>query len=71
MISVETILAKVTELRQTLASESLASPLLDHGPSYGYGFAAGRDAAFAIILQSIEESLNEERERERKLEEGR
>lgn len=61
MIPIERVLAKVTELRSAWAQQAVSSPDREN-PAFAYGEAAGRDAAFAIVLESINEILSEEEE---------
>lgn len=63
MIPIETVIAKVTELRAACATKALGAPEMER-PEFAYGAACGRDAAFAMVLEEISEMIEAANKRE-------
>lgn len=64
MIPIETVIARVTDLRQQCATKALGAPNRER-PEFAYGEAVGQDAAFAMTLEAISDLIEIENREER------
>jgi len=64
MITIEVVIARVTALRQE-SLETVRSPNRER-PEFAYGEICGRDSAFALVLEAMDELIEEESQREKR-----
>ena len=65
MITIESVIARVSSLRQ----DSMQAAVRANGPDrpeFEYGVACGRDSAFALVLEAMDELIEEESQREKR-----
>jgi hypothetical protein len=64
MLAIETVIARVAALREDCRNHGIK--YIDDGrnPAYEHGILFGRDAAFAIVLQEIQELLEKDAQSE-------
>jgi len=66
MITIEAVIARVTALRLESMETGVRSPNREQPSLFAYGEVCGRDSAFALVLEAMEELIEEEASREKR-----